>query len=202
MAETAIDIAAFSSILREVYLTTGDAIDAETAAMAEAFASGHHNVAHELHASAWPSRHIRRLLASYKAWFYFTRIYQDLLYGAISRSIAGVSGRRMNAVLNEQNPVRLLLDVLVPDYVPWFSNFRDERNALKDGTAAHTRGGEGPTIPVDYGLGFTGKDDRTHVIRLRDLTRALEMSAAVALVAAERLSDHGITPRRPQGDSA
>lgn len=80
-AETAADIIAFSSVLRDTYVAAAEAIEAETEALAEALGPigslpDPERLArvHEIHAANWPGQHVRRLLASYKAWFYFMSI--------------------------------------------------------------------------------------------------------------------------------
>jgi hypothetical protein len=187
--ETACDVVAFSSLLRDTYIATGDAIDDETAAMAQEWAAGRFARASEIHAAAWPSRDIRRLLAAYKAWFYFGRIYQDMLFRAIGRTVVEPAGYGMKNALNRTNPVRRALDVDATEYMDWFKTFQQLRNTLKNGVSAHTRGAEGPDLPIDYGLGLTDpKDDKLYVIRLRDVSLALIRSAELARVAALRLN--------------
>lgn len=101
----------------------------------------------------------------------------------------------MKAALNERNLVRQTLDAEIPGYVPWFRNFRDERNALKEGIPAHTRGGEGPGIPVDYGLGFTDSGDHLQCDQVARPDRS------VGDVSCGRES-RSRTPEAPRGDVA
>jgi hypothetical protein len=121
-AETAADIVAFTGVLQDTWVQTASAIEAETAAIASALGPidwdpDPERVARaaEIHAAAWPGQDIRRLLACYKAWFYFARIYQDILYDALNRTILGSvpGGPSMgNALKKETNPVRVVLQVI------------------------------------------------------------------------------------------
>jgi len=184
-------------LLRAFSPVTASAIDAETSAIAEAmgpiehvFDAGRLQPVHEIHAANWPGPHIRSLLAAYKAWFYFARIYQDMLYGAVRRTLPGTTGSpTMNSAVKAMNPVGAVLRSDVEGYLEWFVGFRSLRNTLKDGVPAHTRGAEAPDQPIDYGLGITDRDDVLHIIRLRDLAAALRWSAKVADAATQRLAN-------------
>ena len=190
LAETATDIVAFSGILREVYSVTRDAIDTETEILFGAIGPigdppnmleqlGH--ALRERPTELLPTPHIRRLLASYKAWSYFVRIYQDWLYGALMGILTGNYPRNplVKKALAEpkrkkdRNPVRAFLDREAPAYIDWFHDFAELRNTLKNGVPAHTRGAEAPDQPIDYGLGLTDADGNLRIIRLRHLTTAL-----------------------------
>ena len=198
LAETATDIVAFSGILTEVYSVTREGIDTETEAMIGAMRTpsgdpadlleqlGH--ALRERPTELSPTRDIRRLLASYKAWSYFMRIYQDWLYGALMGilTLNYPNNPLMRKALAEpkrkkdRNPVRAFLDLAAPAYIGWFRDFVELRNTLKNGVPAHTRGAEAPDQPIDYGLGLTDENGNLRIIRLRHLTTALRRTIEAA----------------------
>ena len=198
LAETATDVVAFSGILREVYFVTRNAIDTETEAMVGAMGAptgdptdlleqlGH--ALRERPTEAWPTPHIRRLLASYKAWSYFMRIYQDWLYGALMGilTLNYPKNPLMKKALAEpkrkkdRNPVRAFLDLQAPTYIDWFRDFAELQNTLKSSGPVHTRGAEAPDQSIDYGLGLTDENGNLRIIRLRHLTAALRRTSEAA----------------------
>ena len=202
LAEAATDIVAFSGILREVYAATRDAIDTEAEAVFGAIGRIgdqpdlleqlgrvlREMPVRESRTELWPTRDIRRLLASYKAWSYFMRIYQDWLYGALMGVLTGNYPKSplMKTALAEpkrkkdRNPVRAFLDLEAPAHVDWFRDFAELRNTLKSSVPAHTRGAEAPDQPIDYGLGLTDENGNLRIIRLRHLTTALRRTIEAA----------------------
>ena len=197
LAETALDIVAFSGILREVYVITCGAINTETEAVFGAMGRTSDpsdlleqlgRVLRERPSGTWPTRDIRRLLASYKAWSYFMRIHQDWLYGAVMGilTLDYPNNPLMKKALAEpkrrkdSNPVRAFLDLEAPGYIDWFRDFAQLRNTLKNSVPAHTRGAEAPDQPTDYGLGLTDENGNLKIIRLRHLTTALRRTIEAA----------------------
>jgi len=73
-----------------------------------------------------------------KAWLFFVRAFCDnayrLLLGDAEHRPAPRSGS-MERVLNEKNPVAVLLATRAPDVPEWFRNLRALRNAMKEGAA-------------------------------------------------------------------
>ncbi len=193
LAEAATDIVAFSGILREVHIVARDAIDKETGAISGAIGrigdppdllEQLGRAMSERPTEISPTPHTRRLLAGYKAWSYFMRIYQDWLYGALMGILTGNYPERplMKKALAEpkrkrdRNPVRAYLDLEAPDYIDWFRDFAELRSTLKNSVPAHTRGSEALGQPIDYGLGLTDEKGDLRIIRLRHLTTALRRS--------------------------
>jgi hypothetical protein len=124
-----------------------------------------------------------KLGAAYKTVFYFVRAYQDTLYRMVLNLQKQPWGKQsMSRALRPDNPVGKLLGERLPEYLPWFEDWRDKRNKIKDGVTA---GWAGPQ--TDPGLVFvevivtpgtyaTRLDART-AIRLSDVAAAIEMSA-------------------------
>ena len=135
-----------------------------------------------------PVRHLNTTAAfarsgsTFKAFFYFTRAYQDVIYVALcnvqGRPVA--TGSMANA-LNDGNPVG---KALRPNYLGWFKEWRDLRNRWKMGAGHHVIG-----PAPDIGIGFLKYTEQTRgveanlggdIVRLRDATRALDESSAVS----------------------
>ena len=148
-------------------------------------------VAMELRFHQEAERHLKataafaRFGATFKAFFYFTRAYQDVIYVALSN----VQGRpiatgSMASALSEGNPVGRELDEALPEYPRWFRQWRDQRNRWKIGTGHHL---VGPA--PDIGIGFLKFDERTRgveanlahdIVRLGDATRAIDYSSEIS----------------------
>jgi hypothetical protein len=177
--ENAADVVAFSSVLRDVSAATMTAIDGwDVTAPAP---------------GPWPALDVRRLMAAFKAWFYFARIYQDMLYRVLARSVRGMEsgGGSMKNALRENNPVRAVLDEDANGYLEWFRLFRDRRNILKEGVVQGLVGAEEVGGSVDYGIQFVDKAGKLHIVRLRDVTVALDWSMQVTTLAMKRMGELG-----------
>jgi hypothetical protein len=128
-----------------------------------------------------------KLGTAYKAFFYFVRAYQDTVY----RMILNVHGQNwratqttMNRAHKDRNLVGVLLRARLPEYLPWFAEWREKRNQIKDGV---TTGWAGPD--TDLGLVFNdiivtpttyaSRTDISTAIRLSEAATAMSMSAGV-----------------------
>jgi hypothetical protein len=86
----------------------------------------------------------------------------------------------MKAAANPRNPVRVILDDVVPGYWEWFDRWRTLRNKLKDGISVHL---VGPTADLGVGFSIESGDAHlgSHVLRLADAAETLEQSPAVSV---------------------
>jgi hypothetical protein len=91
-----------------------------------------------------------RLIVLMKAFYLFLRALQDSVYAVQFEIITGskVGNARMQQALREGNPVGDAVRERLPDYLPWFGQWRHQRNTIKDGANFGTIG------PGDY-LGIT-----------------------------------------------
>ena len=177
LLEVASDLSAFSDILLEVH---NGAVAFETGQLSQLLAP---------EPSPRDIRTVRRLHASYRAFFFLTRELQDHAYGVL---IATCKGGKvgpepsMKAAKNVSNPVRLLLDQHTPGYWDWFSRWRSLRNELKDGRSVLLAGPVahlGITFQVTKQPSHQGK----HEVRLADATETIKHSTAVIRLATDRL---------------
>lgn len=125
-----------------------------------------------------------RFGAAFKAFFYFTRAYQDVIYVGFSNAQGRAIGTgSMANALNDPNRVGQALTENLPNYLGRFREWRDQRNRWKMGNGQHL---VGPA--PDIGIGFLKFNEQTRgveanlgedIVRLRDATRALEQSSDV-----------------------
>lgn len=128
-----------------------------------------------------------RLKVMYKGTFFFVRAYQDVLYqvmlSLLQRKLTK-TGTMDSAATKEMNPVRLILDDELPEYIPWFVGWRQLRNQIKDGSTFSLFGPED-----DLGIAV---DRYTHdilhigdsgVLRLQDVAEGMLMSGKGTRVA-------------------
>lgn len=136
-----------------------------------------------------PMRVVRRLHATYRAFFFLSRELQDHAYGALLTTCPGCAVPpypSMKAAANPRNQVRVLLDEAAPGYWEWFDRWRTLRNKLKDGISVHLVGPVadlGIAFSIEHGDAHLGR----HVVRLADATETLQRSAAVVDAAVGRL---------------
>jgi hypothetical protein len=129
-----------------------------------------------------------RLQTCYKALFFFVRAFQDTIYAVLND---GQRGSMQGAVSNPNNPIAKLLSALLPEYLPWFEQWRRMRDNVKRGASFSISGPD-----EDLGIGFNYIDDNTGGlvvgsggrVRLGDVVRALEMSRRILELTLERLS--------------
>jgi hypothetical protein len=126
-------------------------------------------------------RPTRRLATAYKAFFFFVRAYQDVMYCLLNNS----SGSMGSAFKNEQNPVRIFLDGHLPAYVEWFPEFRTLRNKIKYGFGTAMSGVGSPRGSGNMGL-IVGQSPATMVVyHLSDAATALDVSSQLTQVTRE-----------------
>jgi hypothetical protein len=127
-------------------------------------------------------RPTRRLATAYKAFFFFVRAYQDVMYCLLNNSSSGSMG---SAFKNEHNPIRVYLDDHLPSYVAWFSEFRRLRNKIKDGFGAALSSMGSPRGSGSLGLIVTQPPTAVSVYHLSDAATALDFSSQLTEVTAE-----------------
>lgn len=124
-----------------------------------------------------------RLVVIMKSFYFFLRAYQDAMYAVlfevVCRSRVG-DARMQKAVEKADNPVGKVLRERSPEYLPWFQEFREQRNKIKSGVNFGTLG-----PAEDLGISFNMVDEAGGltinfmgtVVRVADIVRGLEMSA-------------------------
>lgn len=133
----------------------------------------------------WESHYSLQFAAALKAMFYFIRSLHDAVYSALIETSGNRSGRyssMYDCSKNPRNPLHSLVDVALPGYFEWFSDFRDLRNELKLGVSPSFHiSGLGASTQVAVVLPIIDNVNR-HVsygreVSLRDVDRALEQSS-------------------------
>lgn len=134
---------------------------------------------------------IARLGVAYKAFFFFVRSHQDVLYATFLNllGLAAGPGARMTSALKEANPVGELLKTKSSGYLPWFERWRELRNRVKFGVGLASLG---PS--ANPGVSFTEQTPEgglvidlqpQNAVRLKDATEALRMTKEGLSVAVE-----------------
>jgi hypothetical protein len=128
--------------------------------------------------------------ASYKAFFYFVRSYQDInykvlllltgqRYGEFS-SIAQILDEE-NKCFRQKNSVGRILAASFPEYVGWFLEFREMRNAIKTGILTGAKLVEADPSIVFVRLGKLGYEtDRTFSVC--DLIEAIDKTTKLTQI--------------------
>jgi hypothetical protein len=130
------------------------------------------------------------LLVLYRSLFFFLCAHQDELYRVLfeleTGARASVRSSMGDANRNERDPVGALLRREAPDYLSWFTRWRDLRNEFKYGqqvSLAGPRSDPGLRVGTFTEEGGVVSDLSTPAIRLRGVTEALVESAAIARLA-------------------
>ena len=127
--------------------------------------------------------------ATFKAFFFFVRAYQDGLYRLV-KLLCGMELKRdeddsMKSAINEAtrefvrgNLVADALKATCPDYPAWFIDMRDLRNRTKDGIGvSYSSGKNFTTGETTVGIRFRRpKSDESPVVSLDTASAALSMS--------------------------
>jgi len=127
-----------------------------------------------------------RLLVGFKSFFFVARAFQDHSYRVLLELLGHKSSSHssMSRVLsNPDNPVARLIQDKAPEYLMWFSKFRDQRNLIKEGTGSGLLGPD-----ENLGVTFTQFTEdgglvidfaARNAVRMSDLKEALTMSRRV-----------------------
>jgi hypothetical protein len=132
-------------------------------------------------------RPTRRLAAAYKSFFIFVRAYQDVLYCLLN---ATSTGSMEAAIKNVSNPVRIVLDQHLPEYVAWFPEFRNLRNKIKYGFGTALSGMGSPRGSGSLGI-IVASTPAAVVYHLSDAATGLEFSSQLSDVTAKELKVRG-----------
>jgi len=126
------------------------------------------------------------LATVYKALFYFVRAYQDTLYGTLlvlNGQSAGPFTSMQSCMGKKENKYRNKINLVIPEYIDWFLQWREKRNRIKSGVSCSFTG------PADQlGVIFNivkGKEnaivsDLKSAVRLEDAVEAIKMSYELA----------------------
>ena len=130
-----------------------------------------------------------RFRGAFKALLFAVRAHQDVMYVMLLclRGQKATGGSMDSAANNPVNPVAELLSATFPDYLAWFSRWRDLRNRVKKGASF---GIVGPT----YDLGISVNDfmeggglhvsfDEDSIVRMGDAIAAVHASRRITQLA-------------------
>lgn len=100
----------------------------------------------------WPELDDLRVV--WKAWFLFVRALCDNVYRLLLADVescpAPLGGSMGTAASNKANSVALILAEDVPEFLPWFTTFRDRRNAVKRGVNFTCTALQAPGISITF----------------------------------------------------
>ncbi len=126
------------------------------------------------------------LATVYKALFYFVRAYQDTLYGTLlvlDGQSAGPFASMQSCVGKKENRYRNKINLAIPAYIDWFSQWREKRNRIKSGIScslAKPANQLGVIFNVIKGKKNAMVSDLKSVVTLQDAVEAIEMSYELA----------------------
>jgi hypothetical protein len=136
-----------------------------------------------------------RFRGSFKSLLFAVRAHQDVMYVLLLllRGQKPTGGSMDAAAKNPRNPVAELLSATIPDYLAWFSRWRDLRNSVKRGASF---GIVGPTY--DLGISINAFTDagglqvsfhEDNIIRISDAIAAVHACRRITELA--RVSARG-----------
>lgn len=82
---------------------------------------------------------LHRLVVSYKVMYFFIRALQDATYSVLLELIGKKASKYSSmekCVNNENNPIHKEISRSLPEYFSWFTEFRCQRNKIKEGITA------------------------------------------------------------------
>lgn len=118
------------------------------------------------------------LHACYQAIFYMVRAAQDIICCVMLELLDKTSGQyssmadALDKGGNPKNEVGTFLKSKLPEYLPWFTSFRDMRNKLKMGIPTSTSGPE-----TDLGININYLDEKAGGV-VCDVTRGFRLGDA------------------------
>lgn len=126
------------------------------------------------------------LATVYKALFYFVRAYQDTLYGTLlvlDGESVGPFTSMQSCVGKKENEYRNKINLAIPEYIDWFSRWREKRNRIKLGVScslAKPANQLGVIFNIVKGKENAIVSDLKSVVTLQDVVEAIEMSYTLA----------------------
>jgi len=126
------------------------------------------------------------LATVYKALFYFVRAYQDTLYGTLlvlDGQSVGPFTSMQSCVGKKENKYRNKINLAIPEYIDWFSRWREKRNRIKSGVScslAKPANQLGVIFNIVKGKENAIVSDLKSVVTLKDAVEAIKMSYKLA----------------------
>ena len=126
------------------------------------------------------------LATVYKALLYFVRAYQDTLYGTLlvlDGQSVGPFTSMQSCMGKKENKYRNKISLAIPEYIDWFSRWREKRNRIKSGVScsfARPANQLGVIFNIVEGKKNAIVSDLKSVVTLKDAVEAIEMSYRLA----------------------
>ena len=126
------------------------------------------------------------LATVYKALFYFVRAYQDTLYGTLlvlDGHSAGSFTSMQSCMGKKENKYRNKISLAIPEYIDWFSRWREKRNRIKSGVScslAKPANQLGVIFNIVKGKENAIVSDLKSVVTLKDAVESIKMSYKLA----------------------
>lgn len=128
---------------------------------------------------------LSRLTVSYKVMYFFIRALQDVIYSVLLE-LTGQTASKYSSLkkCNENNPIHKEISRSLPNYFKWFTEFRSQRNKIKEGITAG--GGFKPSSDtLTINMHIVREDVNPTIIGIDfilnsvDVVKAIDMSSAL-----------------------